>query len=131
MYIRLINFHLQHPKFIVDCVILSVSSAVGQLFIFYTIATFGPVVFTIIMTVRQVCLLIEKSCKEARVKHLLYSQAIAILLSCVVYQHHISKFGIFGVFIVFVAIFLRVYCNQRLKSIRRRAENAHPLRLVA
>lgn len=44
----------QHPKFIIDCVILSISSAIGQLFIFYTISKFGAVVFSIIMTVRQV-----------------------------------------------------------------------------
>jgi hypothetical protein len=31
-----------------------VCSAAGQLFIYYTIATFGPVVFVIIMTIRQV-----------------------------------------------------------------------------
>jgi len=37
-----------------DCLILSVCSAAGQLFIYYTIATFGPVVFVIIMTIRQV-----------------------------------------------------------------------------
>jgi hypothetical protein len=34
--------------------VLSVCSAAGQLFIYYTIATFGPVVFVIIMTIRQV-----------------------------------------------------------------------------
>lgn len=33
--------------------ILSITSATGQLFIFYTIKEFGPVVFTIMMTVRQ------------------------------------------------------------------------------
>lgn len=44
----------QHPKFIIDSVILSISSAIGQLFIFYTISKFGAVVFSIIMTVRQV-----------------------------------------------------------------------------
>lgn len=45
-----------------DCIVLSVSSAVGQLFIFYTISKFGAVVFTIMMTVRQVSLIcfIEK-----------------------------------------------------------------------
>jgi hypothetical protein len=37
-----------------DCLILSICSAAGQLFIYYTIATFGPVVFVIIMTIRQV-----------------------------------------------------------------------------
>lgn len=94
-----LQFAVEHPKFILDCVVLSISSAIGQLFIFYTIATFGAVVFTIIMTLRQ---------------------AIAILLSCLIYKHNISFFGVLGVFIVFLAIFLRVYCNQRLKAIKRR-----------
>jgi len=44
----------QFPKFVFDCLVLSVCSAAGQLFIYYTIATFGPVVFVIIMTIRQV-----------------------------------------------------------------------------
>jgi hypothetical protein len=44
----------QFPKFVFDCLILSVCSAAGQLFIFYTIATFGPIVFVIVMTIRQV-----------------------------------------------------------------------------
>lgn len=98
-------FAAEHPKFVMDCVVLSISSAIGQLFIFYTIATFGAVVFTIIMTLRQ---------------------AIAILLSCLIYKHSISFLGIVGVLIVFLAIFLRVYCNQRLKAIKRRhaAESA-------
>ncbi len=44
----------QHADFAVDCAILSVCSAIGQLFIYYTIETFGAVVFIIIMTIRQV-----------------------------------------------------------------------------
>ncbi|XP_059611624.1 adenosine 3'-phospho 5'-phosphosulfate transporter 1 [Phlebotomus argentipes] len=99
-FMESLAFAAQHPKFVVDCVVLSISSALGQLFIFYTIACFGPVVFTIIMTVRQ---------------------AIAILLSCLIYKHHISSLGVLGIFVVFLAISLRVYCNQRIKAIRRRA----------
>ncbi|XP_016961490.1 adenosine 3'-phospho 5'-phosphosulfate transporter 1 [Drosophila biarmipes] len=98
-------FATEHPKFVFDMVVLSVCSAVGQLFIYHTIDVFGPVVFTIIMTLRQ---------------------AVAIMLSCFIYQHSISLLGIFGVLIVFVAIFLRVYCNQRLKAIRKRAEANKP-----
>lgn len=94
-------FASEHPKFFIDCLILSISSTVGQLFIFFTIAKFGAVVFTIIMTVRQ---------------------AIAILLSCLIYHHQISVLGIFGVILVFLAIFLRVYCSYRLKSNRRKHE---------
>ncbi|XP_049532608.1 adenosine 3'-phospho 5'-phosphosulfate transporter 1 [Anopheles darlingi] len=99
-------FAVDHPKFVIDCVVLSISSAIGQLFIFYTIATFGAVVFTIIMTLRQ---------------------AIAILLSCLIYQHRISFLGVIGVLIVFLAIFLRVYCNQRLKAIKQRHQAAQSL----
>lgn len=94
-------FSSEHPKFLIDCMILSVSSAIGQLFIFFTIAKFGAVVFTIIMTLRQ---------------------AIAILLSCLIYHHEISTFGIFGIIIVFLAIFLRVYCSHRIKVLRRKNE---------
>jgi adenosine 3'-phospho 5'-phosphosulfate transporter B2 len=96
-----IAFASEHPKFLIDCIILSVSSTIGQLFIFFTINQFGAVVFTIIMTVRQ---------------------AIAILLSCLIYQHEISVLGIFGVIIVFLAIFLRIYCSHRIKNMRRKHE---------
>lgn len=102
-FMESLDFATEHKKFVFDCVILSISSAVGQLFIFYTIATFGPVVFTIIMTVRQ---------------------ATAIILSCIVYDHHISNVGIFGVIIFFFAIFLRVYSQHRMQAIRKRAEAA-------
>ncbi|XP_061389465.1 adenosine 3'-phospho 5'-phosphosulfate transporter 1 [Musca vetustissima] len=104
-FIDSLTFATEHPKFVFDIVVLSISSAVGQLFIFYTISVFGPVVFTIIMTLRQ---------------------ATAILLSCLIYHHSISVLGILGVLVVFVAIFIRVYCNQRLKQMRKRAEAHKP-----
>merc|ERR1719370_2175918 len=31
--------------FLLDCLVLSICSAVGQLFIYHTISTFGPVIF--------------------------------------------------------------------------------------
>lgn len=118
----------QHSKFIVDCIILSISSAIGQMFIFYTIANFGPVVFTIIMTLRQVNFRLFptfstlKSPRKPINSIFLMFQAIAILLSCIVYKHYISAVGIFGIIIVFLALFLRVYCNQRMKMLRHKTE---------
>lgn len=96
-----LTFSSEHPTFLLDCAVLSISSACGQLFIFYTISQFGAVVFTIIMTVRQ---------------------ALAILLSCLIYKHNISSMGIFGVCIVFLAIFLRVYGSHRVKRLRKNHE---------
>lgn len=47
-------FLADDPLALYHQVILSITSAVGQLFIFYTIKELGPVIFTIMMTTRQV-----------------------------------------------------------------------------
>lgn len=86
-----VQFAMLHPEFIYDCLMMSITATVGQLYIYYTINKFGALVFTIIMTVRQ---------------------AVAILLSCLIYNHAVSPLGIFGITMVFLAIFLRAYCNQ-------------------
>ncbi|XP_047430266.1 adenosine 3'-phospho 5'-phosphosulfate transporter 1 [Mugil cephalus] len=91
-------FMTRHSEFALHAVLLSVCSACGQLFIFYTINQFGAAVFTIIMTLRQ---------------------AIAILLSCFLYGHAVTMVGGFGVAVVFLALFLRVYARSRMKAGRR------------
>ncbi|XP_065220014.1 adenosine 3'-phospho 5'-phosphosulfate transporter 1-like [Planococcus citri] len=96
-------FMVKFPNFAVDCFVLSVCSAIGQLFIFNTISCFGPVVFVIIMTVRQ---------------------ALAIILSCIMYRHALTAIGIVGIFVVFVAIFLRIYCGQRIKRLKKKSPNS-------
>jgi adenosine 3'-phospho 5'-phosphosulfate transporter B2 len=93
------HFLFEHPDFGKDCLVLSICSAVGQLFIYYTIGNFGAVIFVIIMTIRQ---------------------ALAVLLSCIFYDHPISGLGIVGVIIVFLSIFLRIYCSFRMKQVRRK-----------
>uniref|UniRef100_A0A3Q3VPS5 Adenosine 3'-phospho 5'-phosphosulfate transporter 1 n=1 Tax=Mola mola TaxID=94237 RepID=A0A3Q3VPS5_MOLML len=94
-------FMTRHSEFAFHAVLLSVCSACGQLFIFYTINQFGAAVFTIIMTLRQ---------------------AIAILLSCFLYGHAVTLVGGLGVAVVFLALFLRVYARSRNKSGRRAAQ---------
>lgn len=78
----------------IDCLLLSIFSAIGQLFVYYTISTFGAIVFITIMTLRQ---------------------AIAILLSCVVYDHSVTPVGLFGVAIVFATIFYQTYWKSKSK----------------
>lgn len=101
-----INFMLKYPSFIIDCFLLSLCSATGQLLIFSTVATFGPLVFTIISTIRQ---------------------GFSVLLSCLLYNHKVSVLGIFGIVLVFLSMFLRTYCSYRLKTIRNRRA-AEPLK---
>lgn len=94
-------FMTRHSEFAFHAVLLSVCSACGQLFIFYTINQFGAAVFTIIMTLRQ---------------------AFAILLSCFLYGHAITVVGGTGVAVVFLALFLRVYARSRMKKGHRSAQ---------
>uniref|UniRef100_A0A8C3GN16 Adenosine 3'-phospho 5'-phosphosulfate transporter 1 n=1 Tax=Cairina moschata TaxID=8855 RepID=A0A8C3GN16_CAIMO len=90
-----LRFMARHSEFAAHAVLLSVCSACGQLFIFYTINQFGAAVFTIIMTLRQ---------------------AFAILLSCLIYGHTVTVVGGLGVAVVFLALFLRVYARSRMKK---------------
>jgi len=94
IFVSSLFFMSQYPAFVSDCVVLSLCSACGQLFIYHTIATFGPVVFVIIMTVRQV---------------------LAVILSCIIYGHAISATSLLGVVIVFLALFLKIYCAHRVR----------------
>ncbi|XP_073683571.1 adenosine 3'-phospho 5'-phosphosulfate transporter 1 [Garra rufa] len=93
-------FMTRHSEFAFHAVLLSVCSACGQLFIFYTISQFGAAVFTIIMTLRQ---------------------AFAILLSCFLYGHAVTLVGGLGVAVVFLALFLRIYARSRVKKSSKRA----------
>ena len=83
-----IAFMMTYGEFMWHCVILSICSAVGQLFIYYTIGQFGAVVFIIIMTTRQ---------------------ALAILLSCIIYGHPVTAMGVLGILTVFLALGLRIH----------------------
>merc|ERR1719348_1391724 len=99
-------FMSQYPRFMFDCVVLSICSAVGQLFIYYTVITFGPVVFTIIMTCRQV---------------------VSVIISCIVYQHSMAPVAIIGILIIFTALFLKIYCGYKLKMKKKAAANVNKI----
>ncbi|XP_067884391.1 adenosine 3'-phospho 5'-phosphosulfate transporter 1 isoform X2 [Heterodontus francisci] len=105
-FFKSLGFMLQHSEFAVHACLLSVCSACGQLFIFYTISQFGAAVFTIIMTLRQ---------------------AFAILLSCLIYGHSITVVGSLGLATVFLSLFLRVYARSRMKTKKRAAQCQSPV----
>lgn len=100
VFFKSFNFMLKYPQFVIDCVLLSVCSAAGQLFIFSTIAKFGPLIFAIITTIRQ---------------------GLSVLLSCIIYNHYVNLAGIFGITLVFISVLLRIYCGHRFKSLRKNA----------
>ena len=67
---------------------LCISGALGQFFIYHTIKTFGPLIFSIIMATRQI---------------------FSIVLSCIIFQHTLNFYSIIGSIIVFLSIGMRIY----------------------
>ncbi len=72
-------------------IILSITSATGQLFIFYTIKEFGPVQFTIIMTSRQI---------------------LSLVISCFWFGHTLHFIGWVSTIVVFAVVVYRIYVGR-------------------
>lgn len=84
---RALLFVYTHKMMLLHLAVFCVCSTVGQLFIFYTVKSFGAVVFSIIMSAR-----------------ILFST----LLSCFWYEHPVTELGMLGIVIVFGAIGYRI-----------------------
>merc|ERR1719181_727277 len=93
LWLTLAFFRL-NPVAFLDNVMIAITSATGQLFIFYTIKTFGPVVFTIIMTTRQM---------------------FSIVLSTLIFGHTIKPLMYVGALVVFATIFNRIKRQAKMK----------------
>lgn len=81
-------FCADHPACIFHIICMSCCSAVGQLFIFYTIKKFGAVVFATAMVSRSI---------------------ISVLLSIALFNHTITAVGAFGMAISFGGLICKVY----------------------
>jgi len=97
-----LGFMLIHPQFVTHVVIISLTSVTGQIFIFYTIAEFGPLVFTTIMVTRSM---------------------FSILLSCIIYGHVLTSQAILGVFVVFLALWFQIYAKYRIQQKKSQQTN--------
>ena len=82
-----IEFMKANPVAIQYNIITAITSASGQLFIFYTIKEFGPIVFTIIMTTRQM---------------------FSICISTIMFGHSLNSQGLVGAALVFGVIFWQI-----------------------
>jgi len=90
-----IDFLLGDSKFLMDVLVFSISGALGQSFIFFTISRFGAVTFTLIMACRQL---------------------VSVILSVIIFGHSISEGSVGGAFVVFAAVGYRIYRQQTDKK---------------
>ncbi|CAM9491151.1 unnamed protein product [Chrysoparadoxa australica] len=96
-----LSFLAAHPAAVTHLAILSATSASGQVFIFYTIKNFGPVLFTIIMTTRQM---------------------LSMVLSCFWFGHVLGPISLCGAAVVFSTLGYRIrrkYQAQNQRSAGR------------
>ena len=90
-----IDFIQTHSMITEHIFLLSMASAIGQIFIFITIQKFGALVFTLIMTTRQL---------------------LAILFSSIIFQHSMSAQSIVGICLIFTALFAKQFLSFMRKK---------------
>lgn len=95
-------FVYDHPNIALHVLLFIIFSTIGQILIFYTVKSFGAVVFSIIMSIRIL---------------------LSTLISCFVYDHHITEMGMLGIIIVFGAIAYRIRRKTDGKPIIRWKES--------
>ena len=95
---KVVEFMAHNPTALWYNIATAVTSTTGQIAIFFTIRRFGPVVFTVIMTTRQV---------------------FSIVLSTVLFQHPMSWGGVAGAALVFVSLFLSIF--RQMQATERKA----------
>ena len=99
-----LEFLRANPTVLHYNIITAITSASGQLCIFYTIKEFGPIVFTIIMTTRQM---------------------FSICISAVVFGHVISPMAASGAMLVFGVIFYQIRRKYNARKEKKRSSE-HP-----
>jgi len=107
--VQVTHFLRHNPSIVPHIVTMSICSAVGQLFIFYTIKHYGPLVFATIQTVRQL---------------------LSIVLSILFFGHPINAMEALGILIVFGALggqIMHKWFTRRGKAPPVRVQKEAPL----
>lgn len=102
-----IEFLKANPSVFQYNIITAITSASGQLCIYYTIKEFGPIVFTIIMTTRQM---------------------ISICISSILFGHSLNAYSVMGAVIVFGVLFYQIKNKYTSSTNKKKKVPKSPLR---
>lgn len=91
-----LDFLRRHPDCLYDILLLSAVATASQFFISYTIRTFGALIFSTIMTTRQLT---------------------SILLSCIWFAHPLSWQQLLGGMVVFCTLYFKSFSNSKAKRL--------------
>merc|ERR1719474_270473 len=95
----ILGFVGDHPLCMFHILAMSCCSAIGQLFIFYTINKFGAVIFATAMTSRNI---------------------FSVLISIFLYNHPITPIGGLGMAISFGGLIWKVWIKKQATDRKRR-----------
>ena len=98
-----IDFLKHNPTALYYNIITSITSTTGQMAIYYTIKKFGPIVFTVIMTTRQM---------------------LSIIISNYYFSHPMTAQSYVGCLIVFGAIAYSIYNKKQAAAAKHAAQKA-------
>merc|ERR1719217_1570773 len=101
-----LGFMLARPEALVDVLSLSVIATLGQIFIYITVQKHGPVALSLIMTTRQIW---------------------SVVLSCVLFGHHMDGVAVGAAGMVFSVLLVRSYRSiqqQETQNSRNTKSNA-------
>uniref|UniRef100_A0A6S9UV63 Sugar phosphate transporter domain-containing protein n=1 Tax=Chrysotila carterae TaxID=13221 RepID=A0A6S9UV63_CHRCT len=106
--VQVFKYIVANPLVMHHMVVMSVCSAIGQLFIFHTIKKYGPLVFATIQTVRQL---------------------LSIVLSIIFFGHPVNQMEALGILIVFLALGAQIaqkWLNRNTPPSREPLEELKP-----
>ena len=86
-----LKFVYDHPLVIKDLVLLAILGTVGQVFVFYTLANFSPLVLSIISTTRKF---------------------VTVLASIAIYHHAVNNYQWFAIVLVFVGVGIEIFSGK-------------------
>jgi len=104
--VTVVRFISANPEICYHIGIMAVCSAVGQLFIFYTIKRYGPLVFATIQTVRQL---------------------LSIVLSILFFAHPLNAMEVLGIGIVFATLAAQILSKYLANKASRAAQTPRPM----
>jgi UDP-galactose transporter B1 len=87
-----VDFIIKYPAVLTDLVLLALLGTFGQIFIFYTIFNFSPLVLSIVTTTRKF---------------------FTVLASIVIYRHHINQWQILAIALVFLGVFVEMLSGHK------------------
>jgi adenosine 3'-phospho 5'-phosphosulfate transporter B2 len=96
------DFGLRNPIFLIHACVLSLSSSLGQLIIYYTIKEFGALVYSTIMTTRQF---------------------ISILISSVLFVHPLTFGQWLGSLVVFGSLYMKSWLSNKTTRPKKLVDN--------